>query len=79
MMLALGRAYRFPGSPAAKSNEPMEHACPLHSVDTGDWMYCFVVVFCLFSLVVVVDVHEFQGVRRSRLKMKGRIISDLDD
>lgn len=79
MMLALGRAYRFPGSPAAKSNDPMEQACPLHSVDTGDWMYC-----CLTFVGLLVEVVQKGPVRRygsdehyKNDKMKGEIIRDL--
>lgn len=39
MTVALGRIYRFPFAPAAKSNEPIDMAWPRHNVCIGDWMY----------------------------------------
>ena len=39
MTVALGRMYRFPLAPAARSNDPMDMAWPRHSVWMGDWMY----------------------------------------
>ena len=42
MMRAFGRAKRRSLAPAAKSSEPMEAACPVHSVETGGRMNCMV-------------------------------------
>uniref|UniRef100_T1GWQ9 Uncharacterized protein n=1 Tax=Megaselia scalaris TaxID=36166 RepID=T1GWQ9_MEGSC len=35
MIRAFGREYLIPGSPAARSKEPMEQACPTHQVAIG--------------------------------------------
>lgn len=32
-------SFFFFGLPAASNNDPIEQACPLHKVDTGDWIY----------------------------------------
>ena len=42
MMRALGRAMRWPGSPAISRNEPIEAAMPMQIVETGLLMYCMV-------------------------------------
>ena len=34
--------YLFPFSPADNKNEPIEDACPMQRVDTGEFMYCIV-------------------------------------
>ena len=41
-MRELGSALRIPGAPAASSNEPIEHAWPMHSVATGGFTNCIV-------------------------------------
>mmetsp|Transcript_8726 Transcript_8726/g.24829 ORF Transcript_8726/g.24829 Transcript_8726/m.24829 type:complete len:80 (-) Transcript_8726:294-533(-) len=42
LTLALGRANLLPASPPARSREPMDAACPMHTVCTGGRMYCIV-------------------------------------
>ena len=42
MMRAFGSAKRRSLAPAASSSEPIEAACPMHSVDTGGRMNCMV-------------------------------------
>ena len=43
MMLECGSACRLPFSPAARSREPIEHACPIQYVCMGDDTYCIYV------------------------------------
>jgi hypothetical protein len=42
MMRAFGSANRFPGAPAASSNEPMLHAWPMQMVETSEAINCIV-------------------------------------
>ena len=42
MTCAFGRQRRIPGSPAARSKDPMDAAWPKHNVPTGARMYCIV-------------------------------------
>ena len=42
MMRALGRAKRRSLPPAASSSDPIEAACPVHSVETAGRMNCMV-------------------------------------
>ena len=42
MMRLLGSEKRLPGAPAASSSDPIEAACPMHTVDTCGRMYCMV-------------------------------------
>ena len=42
MMREFGSEKRMSFSPAASSSEPIEAACPVHSVDTGGRMNCMV-------------------------------------
>ena len=42
MTCAFGRQRRIPGSPAARSKDPIDAAWPKHNVPTGALMYCIV-------------------------------------
>ena len=42
MIREFGKENRFPLAPAHISSEPIEAAWPMHTVDTGERMYCMV-------------------------------------
>ena len=42
MIRAFGSVKRMSFSPAHSSSDPIEAACPVHSVDTGGRMNCMV-------------------------------------
>jgi hypothetical protein len=42
MIRELGSEKRLPWAPAANNSEPIEAAWPMHTVDTGERMYCIV-------------------------------------
>lgn len=37
-----GRQNRFPGSPPQSNSDPIDAACPTHTVETGERMYVMV-------------------------------------
>src|SRR5579864_5018365 len=42
MIRELGSENRLPGAPAQSSSEPAEAAWPMHTVETGERIYCIV-------------------------------------
>jgi hypothetical protein len=42
MIRELGSEKRLPGAPAQSSSEPADAAWPMHTVETGERMYCIV-------------------------------------